>query len=205
MCRLQSSLTLTWCSRIPEWSLIWGRVLHYIFIWARNISPDILFHGKELILSQYNPVCLGAARTVRKVIFPHSHCPSCSCPHTASHSALCGRTKCPAETYSGIQRCSMNVPLWTIFKGQNPLLSPWNGITLFCLSVFSCHCTHLETVEPRSEERKSSPKVKWSPSAGRRRPEPAGACSVGAVAWLNVGRLLLRAASSSEEAGTFYA
>ena len=84
-------------------------------------------------------------------------------------------------------------------RGRTPffLLGTASG----CLSVFSCRCTLLETTEPRSEERKSSPKVKWSPSAGRR-PEPTGACSVGAVAWLNVGRLLLRAASSSEEAGS---
>lgn len=141
MCRLQSSLTLTWCSRIPGWSLIWGRVLHYIFVWARNISPDILFHGKELTLSQYNPVCLGAARTVRKVIFPHSHCPSCSCRHTGSHSALCGRTEMPCGDLLWNPEMFNECPFVDYIQGAEPpsFSLEWHQAVLFICVLLPLH------------------------------------------------------------------
>lgn len=140
---------------------------------AQKCPSSLFLNGKELIPSPYNQVRFRAAQRVRKALFPSFRgLPSWSCPTVVLSPPLwLHRTTCrDPKAVSGTQRYSMNVPWWMPREGQNPLLPPWNGVRLFCLSVFSCHCTHFRDHGTQTRERKGAPKANHSPAVARQRP-----------------------------------
>ena len=81
----------------------------------------------------------------------------------------------------------MNAPWWITQEGQKPRLPPWNGVSLFCLSVFSCHGTHFRDSGTQTRGKEGFTEGQLQPTSSKAK--ALGAFSVGTVAPLNICRL----------------